>query len=798
MTLRATVLGLLLAVSVVSLSHLNDAVIGQTFLTGNFLPPYVFGLAVLLVFLGRGIQRRTGGGLRPSEIAVVAALGLAACGWPGNSFGRMFTTVIATPWHWQKADSGSRALGLLSYLPNGKPALAEGHVRDWDALRRHVLDDADGPFAEIRQRSAELEHALRNGDGPLGATTRTRLLLRINDWLGPDDDPDLQRARRAQLQAAAPDALAPPPAGAGLLLPYDAKTFAAVDQMLVGSRGQATPITQRVPWDAWWPALRVWVPLVLCFAAANFCMALIVHPQWSGREKLAYPIVRFFEELLHPPTEGVRLGPLGLPRLFWVGLVTVLAIHLINGAHAFVPELPHLPLRLNFVGLGELFPNAASMSQVSEAALLYPTIYPSVVALATLIAGPLSLSMGLSTYLWMFLSAAAMRNGVSLAGAGGRLGSGPHKMMLIGAYLGALGTLLYIGRTYYTHVARAALTGRRFDDTPGYAVAAARAFPCFVVGLIATLVWAGVEWPIALIVVAALLVMYLVLNRVAMETGAVYLQSEWAPIGLLVALLGFDAIGPTQFLLVAILSIVFSTDVRDNLLPHLQHGLYLVDRQTARDSATANASSGSASGGSGASGGEVRRFAPWQLATLLGAFGVLLLSVLTMQYTFGLNLVFEWPNRIMPSLPFWIASAPTADAAAEGSLQAAVQTHGLARFSLASPEPGALPWFLVGLALYTATAAARLKLPWWPLHPVIFLVWGTLGIAVFGPSFLLGWLIKTALVRLGGVRAYEVAKPLMIGLICGELLAALSWMLGGALYFGLTDLTPPEYRVFPA
>ena len=75
----------------------------------------------------------------------------------------------------------------------------------------------------------------------------------------------------------------------------------------------------------------------------------------------------------------------------------------------------------------------------------------------------------------------------------------------------------------------------------------------------------------------------------------------------------------------------------------------------------------------------------------------------------------------------------------------------------------------VGLALLIAFCHLRFR--WWPLHPVMFIFLGAFQGQLMGFSFLLGWAVKTATTRYGGARAYLRLKPLMIGIIAGEMVA---------------------------
>jgi hypothetical protein len=100
------------------------------------------------------------------------------------------------------------------------------------------------------------------------------------------------------------------------------------------------------------------------------------------------------------------------------------------------------------------------------------------------------------------------------------------------------------------------------------------------------------------------------------------------------------------------------------------------------------------------------------------------------------------------------------------------------------------------VALVLLFSFLRLRFSWWPLHPVLFLVVATHPMARFNHSFLLGWAIKEAVTRWGGQRTYQQCKPFMIGLIAGDLLGALVFMVTGAVYYAITGQKPPQYHAF--
>ena len=100
-------------------------------------------------------------------------------------------------------------------------------------------------------------------------------------------------------------------------------------------------------------------------------------------------------------------------------------------------------------------------------------------------------------------------------------------------------------------------------------------------------------------------------------------------------------------------------------------------------------------------------------------------------------------------------------------------------------------WCLVaGAVLVLLFTAARLRYPWWPLHPLMFALWATGHIRHFAGAFFLGWVIKVLVTKYGGTRLYGRLKPLMIGLIAGEILGAVLPCIVGAIYYACTGEPP--------
>ena len=84
-------------------------------------------------------------------------------------------------------------------------------------------------------------------------------------------------------------------------------------------------------------------------------------------------------------------------------------------------------------------------------------------------------------------------------------------------------------------------------------------------------------------------------------------------------------------------------------------------------------------------------------------------------------------------------------------------------------------------------------MPRWPLHPILLLIWGVGPASRFVWSFLIGCFLKWAVVKYGGDKAYQKAKPLMIGLIAADMLMGVSTSIIGGIFYAITGVAPPRF-----
>lgn len=810
-TRRALLLGFALGLFIAGFAYFNDAVIGSTFLIGNFLPVGIFGPLLLLLLLVNPLLVKLGmTAFSGRELAVATAIGLAACAWPGSNFYRGAHTIVAKPKHMLTFQSGWQANQIMSYVPGERPLISPGQVRDWTALARLLSEARDTTtvstvmthlYAQLDEAERVLFEQAAMADG-VGISAMQQLAAALNRLLvdpgfydatvfETEEVPstlreeaealdetssldDVVAVNRALLQAVLQTHLVPPPTGGRILLNI-ADEDRVMGPLLEGGPAEGRLGLSEIPWDAWWPTMSLWGGITLALALATVCLALIVHRQWSRNELLSYPIARFVEEwTVQEP--GSKWPTITCTKIFWVGFAIVLGIRLLNGSAHWNNALPSLDLRLDFRPLLALFPNARQVPLVNG--VFHWEIMPAVIGFAFFLDSRISFSLGLTNLFWVVMGSMLVANGIALDAS--YLGAERANLIRFGAYLGIVVMIVYTGRRYYREVFLSAIGMRRGTEVPSYACWAARGF----VGAVILAVWglqtAGLTPLWAAMITLLILIIFLVMSRIVAESGLFFMQPYWMPAGIMVALLGFEAMGPTQYIVLAVASVLLAGDPRTTLMPFLVNGLKLIHP---RDDATSQQSPG--------------RGGICLLVMVVLSFVVAGMVTLYWQYNVGFNRSDPWAFEWLPVMPFDQLNRNLAELASRGDLSRVVDATAETGWGAWAPQSGAIWWAVTGGVLVLVFATARLRFTWWPFHPIIFLVWGTYPISLFGGSFLLGWAIKEGVVRTMGARGFHQVKPLMVGLVAAEVMAALIWALISLFYYLRTGLSPETYFVFP-
>ncbi|OGV80314.1 MAG: hypothetical protein A3K19_18210 [Lentisphaerae bacterium RIFOXYB12_FULL_65_16] len=528
----------------------------------------------------------------------------------------------------------------------------------------------------------------------------------------------------------------------------------------------------QVPWDAWLPPLLTWLPLVLLSALASVCLAIMVHRQWSEHEHLGYPIAEFTTALLEP-SEGRPLNAIFYNRLFWMGFAAVFLVRLNNGLCQWFPAyLIPVQLSFNFTPLGKLWPWIMDVPFGGNT-LLYVTVYPLVIAFAFFVSSEIALTLGLTELLWVVIAAPMVKVGIDLSTDYG-LG-GWSAWQRVGSYTAFGLMLFYAGRHYYGEMLVRAVTAWRKTERIDASVWACRLFLVSTVLMVLLTMRLGLELPYAVGTVALMLLSFVVVSRISAESGLFFIHARWQPFTVLLAMFGGYAMGPTSLVISGLVCMVLCFDHSQFLMAYLNNGLKI---------------------------GEKLDLAPAKVGGLtMGMYviGALLATVIALCATYqaGTPTQCGWSYRQTPVMPFEAADKEILRLTATGSLEQAQQSPWYQRLGSVHPKPSFVWAATFGFVGVLLLSVLRLRVPRWPLHPMLFLLWVTWPAALLWSSFLMGWLVKTLSLRFGGFELVRKLRPLMIGIIAGEIAAALAFMLWGAIYFATTGDKPALYQFFP-
>jgi hypothetical protein len=647
-------------------------------------------------------------------------------------------------------------------------------AQDEEQIARVVRDRVLPALNELAADPALLSQAVaRRASLPLHA----RIVLdRPMDTISSEE---AARASRALLDSLLAGCIAPRKPGAIESVPPEMLADVgdgdtrALDGFVTGlTEGDTILSPAAVPWSAWTRTLtRFWIPLIVTFCTAITGLSLVIHRQWSDHEYLPYPTVEFARELL--PAPGHILSRTLRTRLFWIGCGTVLVIHMNNYACVWWPEYG-IPVKLRFAFWPLL--NIVTVFHGSSPFmynLFEPGLFFTVVGFAYFLATDVSFSLGIAPYFFAVVCGVALDYGVSLANPE-HLRPTPNSFLYAGSYCGMFLVLAYTGRFYYLSVLRHALGLRSGERVESAAVWGARVFLAGVAGFVLQLTWVGLEWPFAVLYTLGAVVIVVVASRLLVEAGVFYLHAWFYPCVLVWGAMGQEAAGPANLLIMALLSSVLIIDPRETFMPFVVSGLRLVDR----------------------TGGPLGRTGSWGMVALCAGLAVAVPVTIYIQYWQGAIAVGDGWTTEVPRFALDAVSSVRDRLGAQGLLPGAEEMRGLERVANASPLRGCAIAFASTFGLVMLFTFLRHRFPWWPLHPVLFLVLGTWQSTFLGFSFLIGWGIKAAVMRYGGVGLYQRLKPLMVGVIAGEMLAGVVPMFVGFIYYFATGEVPKPFDVF--
>ncbi|MGQ9662759.1 MAG: DUF6785 family protein [Kiritimatiellia bacterium] len=532
----------------------------------------------------------------------------------------------------------------------------------------------------------------------------------------------------------------------------------------MGNPGQPISI-RRVPWHAWWKPLLFWSSLIYLLLAGVISLSVVIHRQWAERERIRYPVAQLASTLLMQDSSG---RPLILrERLFWLGLLAVLFVRITTGLHLWLPGSIEIPLELDFSALSNRLPKFMNTPGASSLATV--KLIPACIGFSYLLASEIGLSVGIANVVSVSVLYLMLVLGADLSG--GAMTGNVADWASFGSFFAMGVMLLYFGRRYFWDTFKGALGLKQAGETQPESVQALRMFFLCALGCVLLLWWVGLDLPLAVLGLAVTLLLFVVITRVNAECGTFFFAPGWMLPGVAVGLYGASNLGPRMLIILGLLTYVFSIDPFECLMPYVNNGLKIASDTM---------------------------LAPGRVGLALAAA---LLLVLAITIPTAVWADYNWPaemERGWDSTPLYNAAERIANEI-NLSGRAALERSYTAweRLLHIRPDPRFLLAAGTGFALMVVFVVLRLRYTWWPLHPVLILAFGAGLLYKFCASFLLGWLIKVVIMRLAGVARYNRCRPLMMGLIVGDLSGSFLIMLVSWVYFLVTGVQSPAAAWLP-
>jgi|GEM_PF-525005 len=521
----------------------------------------------------------------------------------------------------------------------------------------------------------------------------------------------------------------------------------------------------RVPWEAWKGPLISWGAVIAFSFIAVISLSVLVHRQWARKERIPYPLAEIASSLLIQDENGRTT--MFQNRLFWIGLLIPLTIRLINAVGLWYPDTITIPLTYSFAVLREVFPRLMEIRCATH--LTSVTIYPAAAGLTFLVASDIGFTLGVTNIISSIVLYLLMIWGMNISGD--YMTGGFKEWQTYGSFLGFVCMLMYIGRRYYWQSLKQALTFIPQPDTEVVAARAVRIFILAMVGLIVTLVLVGLSWPIAIFAAFTTMVMYVVLARLTAEAATFFFSPTWMMPGVVVGLFGLDTMGPTALIIVGLFAFVLSGDQFEAVMPFVTNGLKIASD----------------------TGVKVGRLG------LLVGIGLLLATsagVFTEIWSGYQNSGYNYGGPQYPTMVYSATERLVTKLDLSGDLEKVNSYTGIEHLANMRPQKGFLLYAAIGFGAVIAMSAMRLRWTWWPFHPIVLIAFGAWTMGRYGWSFLLGWLLKAMVLKLSGSAKYMELRPMIIGVVVGDLLAGFIIFVMLWIYYFYSGTVPPRFDLF--
>ena len=514
---------------------------------------------------------------------------------------------------------------------------------------------------------------------------------------------------------------------ATIVLPFVPQWLVPQGEEVIRWYFEAIPRGQAIPWMAWVKPLLAWLPVLLGLYMVMISLPMLFRKQWIEHERLTYPLAQLPLVMGRQEPQRAVNGFFRNP-VMWLGFAIPFILGSLNGLHAHYHFIPRIQLGLDSI------PIFRGMEHITLS-LTFPMM-----GFAYLVHQDVALSI------WLFhLLGITIKGYLNLMGLTRSLTLDPYTQsdggpimafVQFGALVALVGNTLWIARRYLRRLLGTALHPLRSSNDGEDTLTRVLLFQ-LLIGMTLMTGWfiaVGLPWWAAIAFVLAAAATFLGITRILCESGLAATRAQLITPTVVKTFFGTEMIGPQGVLGMLSYGQVWMSDVRTFVMAAVANGLKLTETVGRQ----------------------------W---TVLGS--MFLAVVLALVISVWTTLYYAYQSGANNAAGWFFQSGPR-------------YTIDLAAHYLRNPTgPDVAGVGLIGLGglVMIVLFWLRTHVLAFPIHPIGWAVSQMALTRHMWFSVFVVWLVKAVLMRYGGTRALQAARPFFLGLILGQFSACAFWLL---------------------
>ena len=482
---------------------------------------------------------------------------------------------------------------------------------------------------------------------------------------------------------------------------------------------------------AWLAPVIAWSSFIFVLMVVLLCINTLLRIQWTEHERLSYPLTQLPLEMTNPRLRFFR------NRLMWIGFSIAALISIVNLLNSIYPIIPYIPVKRQGIGGG-----------------IRVSFYPFVIGMSFMM--PQDLLFSCWAFYWLYKIELMIGDMMGWR----NLPRFPYAAEQgFGVYMGLLIFALWIGRSHFIGLLRHLFTSSRSR----FQLADSREpmpYRLAVIGIVFGIIFltvfsykAGMSLWVIPIFFGIYFLLSIMITRLRAELGFIVHGHGYRP-GIdphTMIVTGFGTWQlSTNTLTVFSMYIFFNRAYWVNPMPEHLEAFKMSERRNINLRHTA-------------------------IAILLAAAIGLVVSfwfLLDSFYRHGHDSAHFHPHSL------WYGR------------MAYGQLENWLNYPREADGP-ALAFMGGGFGLTAVLMFLRTRFLWWPLHPLGYVTADSWGMFNLWSCIFVAWVIKTIILRYGGLGSYRRAVPFFLGVALGDYIVGFIWSI-------LSILTnTPLYNFFP-